>query len=789
MSVVDKDRDKRVAWLLNHTTLREFEVPLLRSFGLEVYTSKHLPTGIELPSGSVDYSGDRHLTLPPEALQALNAQNFYEHEFTPDVAGYLNRYFGTVIGSYFPVAIMELLRHFQGRILIRVFGREDPRSYSEFFDRFCGKELWDRIDRIRDRFWLAPCYETIAELERPLLQDRSVVLPVGMPQRAPADSRKWRGGQKRILFVCPRIASQPEYYGRIYRRFRKHIRGLPYVVAGDQPKPVDDPNVKGFVSKAEYADLFERSAAMFYHSREPRHLHYHPLEAIACGMPVIFMRGGLMDRFGGPDQPGACDTYRQARAKLRRALNGEAGFIRQVQAAQQAILAPFTWEHNRARWQRLFMEEVLRSPVRPGVEAAVPAEPKKARIAIILPVEYRGGSLRAAKHLAMMLQRGAELRGHALEVVLACLDGEYDFDVEFQPVRDAGVRVRRLRWKELTSEDTKAIERVCGSKIAREARDKNYLMPSDGHNDFLDCDFWLVVSDRLRLPLLPLRPYGAIIFDYIQRYVPQIFSDMLWVNQAEGYFRFVRRAKFVIVTTPPTAGDLNSYAGVPRRKIIRAPMYIDTHIKAGTGFPVRSDYLVWVANASPHKNHQRILLALQDYYEQYNGQLKTILAGPQTNVFRRRYDNPNFDCDHFQECRNIVAGSQSLRRELIVAGELSDGSYAGTIRHARFLLHGGLYDNGTFTVIDAALLGVPSLCSRYPSMEYLDRTLGLNLTFFDPYDVKGMARGLHEMEQRQGGISLPDPASLHRFDWRNVAGQFYDSVAPYIWKGCGNTCK
>lgn len=42
----DSGAPRRVLWLLNHTTLRECEVPLLQSMGFEIFTPKRFPRSI-----------------------------------------------------------------------------------------------------------------------------------------------------------------------------------------------------------------------------------------------------------------------------------------------------------------------------------------------------------------------------------------------------------------------------------------------------------------------------------------------------------------------------------------------------------------------------------------------------------------------------------------------------------------------------------------------------------------------------------------------------------------------
>ena len=200
---------KRVAWLLNHATLHDFEVPLIRSLGLEVYTCKLLPYSSQLAKDScdilIDYSDDPYSTLPDTVLKTLNSHNFYEDEFTAEIVYCLNTYFETIFVGAFPELILKLACHFKGRVLIRVFGREQPYNYSEYFKGVGNGVLWNKLEAISDRVWFVPCYEGISEIEDSLLIDRSVVLPLGIPIRISMQGNSWVGGDKRILFVCPRI--------------------------------------------------------------------------------------------------------------------------------------------------------------------------------------------------------------------------------------------------------------------------------------------------------------------------------------------------------------------------------------------------------------------------------------------------------------------------------------------------------------------------------------------------------------------------------------------------------
>ncbi|HEX6987782.1 MAG TPA: glycosyltransferase, partial [Planctomycetaceae bacterium] len=347
------------------SALHDHEVPMIRSLGFEVYTPKTIPTK-GFRSGAVAFADDESSTLPRWVLERLNRHNFYEDPLPEDLIPLLNSYFGTVILSSYGMMVREMVRHFRGRILVRAFGREHPGTYHGYWDGFGGQELWNRVTEIGHRFRLAPPYESIAPFEPEPLRSLSVTLPLGIADRSMRNGGAWTGTCEKVLFVCPSINDIPLYYGKIYRDFKYHFGDLPHLIAGSQKKPVDDPFVLGYLPEVPYRRLLDRLRVMYYHSREPRHLHYHPLEAIVQGMPVVYLTGGLMEEFGGPDQPGACETEADARRKLRRILDGDRDLIEAIRAKQGKILETFADAYVRREWEEKFLGGVMATPLTPG---------------------------------------------------------------------------------------------------------------------------------------------------------------------------------------------------------------------------------------------------------------------------------------------------------------------------------------------------------------------------------------------------------------------------------------
>src|ERR1700750_1233768 len=90
---MSEQENYRVMWLLNHATARKFEVPMLKSIGIrEIFLPKIIPADHNFRSGSVDFSEDKNLTIPPDHLAILNSVDWYG-EPSPEAWDIANRYF------------------------------------------------------------------------------------------------------------------------------------------------------------------------------------------------------------------------------------------------------------------------------------------------------------------------------------------------------------------------------------------------------------------------------------------------------------------------------------------------------------------------------------------------------------------------------------------------------------------------------------------------------------------------------------------------------------------------
>jgi hypothetical protein len=124
------NKHKRILWLLNHRTLMPYECALIRRLGFEVFVPKVLPEA-GFRSGSVDYSHDTSLSIPPRVLERLNGFNFYESTWPSEIVALVNRYFGSAFVMPHGRQLGEAVDNFEGQIVLRAFGLLGTQTYGD----------------------------------------------------------------------------------------------------------------------------------------------------------------------------------------------------------------------------------------------------------------------------------------------------------------------------------------------------------------------------------------------------------------------------------------------------------------------------------------------------------------------------------------------------------------------------------------------------------------------------------------------------------------------------------
>ena len=468
--------------------------------------------------------------------------------------------------------------------------------------------------------------------------------------------------------------------------------------------------------------------------------------------------------WGGQEQPGMCHSVQEARKKIEQILQGDEKLISRIKEKQKNILEKFSYDFCIDKWKKNFL-------------SILNIEKKEIyKIAIFLPVAYRGGSLRGAKNIAKMILLGAKKDNVNIKVIFSCVKNEYYMENVFSDLIELGISIRETEWKIITKEEASIA--LGYLQDFRKLENDYYVLPYDGSNNFNDCDFWLIISDRTTQPIAPgIKPFGMVIYDYIQRYVPEIFGP----NSTDIDLPFIlsaRNADVVLCTIPQTKLDAIQYAGIAEEKITLTPMEFNPldceNYSIKEIVNIDEPYMIWTTNTSLHKNHINTLKALMMYYEDMGGKFKVVITGIDTNLLKG--DKNRVAIENIVQIREFIQKYDCLRKNIKILGELSDGKYISVLSKAKFLLHPALYDNGTFSVLEAAYSGVPSVSSNYPQMLYMNERFGLGMLFFNPRKPPEIANILKkaELEIKELKQNLPTRDFLKSFTYEKLAYEYWN---------------
>ncbi|MFH1152917.1 MAG: hypothetical protein V1793_03785 [Pseudomonadota bacterium] len=703
---------KQVLWLLNWSPVRQSDWDRLIELG---FSRIFCPIPFRF-SGFQDGRA-RPTGVPVEVLEILDSQDWY---------GPVNRGVWDKINQYFDIVVFRMEKHlvsaisrfFKGTAVMRILGRTSGVSYTDMLYDKVGITGVDRIRRMGDRFWIASVFDCMHPGEGRLFRQRHLFLPWVQY------SGGGQGGEeRRILFACPHITTCSQA-SESYRRFLKDFEGLPYIILGGQALGVPDPNVLEPGPGGEYRDIIRSARVMYCGAQEDEPVDDYVFEAMGSGVPIVFAVGGMLDRIGGKGLPGRTKTAVRARRMIESLLYGNWRLAERIRKSQDALFMA------RASVARAWEQGVGR--IMKGIgPVTVPGRPGKKKIAVILPSAHHGGSVRGALLLAEAVYRGSRQAGEPADVVFGHLDSPSYTDNMFDGIPEKISR-RAFSWKITDNGTARLALYYAGHDTS--LKHPCYCMPDDAINNFLDCNLWIIISDRIPAPLLPLRPYMIMVYDYIQRFYPfPGEEDMLFLDAA-------READGVLFTTKFTLDNGLQYAGISPEKTYRVPMLSTVRNSRPLSRDIKKPMFVWPTNLSLHKNHVQAFRALRIYYDELNGGLECWITGFGTQNLLEGL------APHLTPLTEIVQASPQMKQKIRFKGELSDFLYRRTLASARFLWHTATADNGTFSVLEADSLGVPALSSHYPAMMEMAGQYGLSIEWFDVTRPDEAARELKRME-------------------------------------------
>lgn len=719
------DSTFRVMWLLNHSSARRFEVSVMRRLGItEIFTPKSYPQEVSFRSASVTYAEDEGLTIPADDLAILNSTDWYNRP-SHQAWEIANKYFDAAFFIFYsPEFLANICDKFKGAIIWRVYGRTKDLTYSQVLEIYTHGKHRKAIATAGRRFWFGEAYEHLHKIEDEYLQKRSVFLPLGLANSTISD--KWAGDIKKIYFVCPDISVHSSYRS-YYEDFIDKFAGLPYAIGGTQGLPVDDPNILGYVPEEQHLANMSGFRVMFYHSTEPNHIHYHPFEAIRAGMPLVFMAGGMLDSMGGKNLPGRAVSFADARKKLERILKGDKDLIARIRGTQNVLLRDMQLDRLQPAWLTGIarIREELDSC---REEAAIrPPQRKKKRIALILPEKCTNALLDHAICTAQTLHLGGQQFGETLDFVILYCDEKEALSIEPPAGTPDNIKFRPFRWKYIPADETLRAMRYAGFAEWKPEHN-HYAVIDDGIAQLTDCNLWLLLSDGINFPILPMRPM-TLLAERIATSDPAVPSRLA----------AIRALDHIITTTDSAYQSATQYVGINPKKVLKSPLLIPRKtLDVDAERVSNKKYFTWITDKIT-KQHSWIVEALKYYYTELDGKLDCRI------VIRDSAVTPSKNYSTLEKILAKEKMSKLLNRKIFIAHLAAEHEVERTISGAEHLLIPEPYPGDIHDLLSWSQAGCRCLTYKDALFLELNSRFSFPITWQEDQHPLSLANNLKEI--------------------------------------------
>lgn len=362
-------------WFSAHTTLAAEEIPLLLEAGFRViplltdfWTYQYDPTLdariCDKWKASVDLPADIVRQLQALPLCANEGQN----EFAPLDIQLLNEHVDVCYVTVLPNLAIRLAQVFQGTVMFRPFGHGDLTTYSRIAEHY--RADLNLVPTSHNFMW-TPILTTLQEPEDPRLCSQTNHLGAFVsPERLGPVRWSAASSQPYVVETIPRITKQ-SYYMDMYRQYQQDHGQLPIKILGGNPPQggdLQDPAIVGFLDDHEYYRQAAQARVSIYHGKSRYHVHYHPIEFMALGVPVLFHENsafaaeGLQAGMSWQDLQ-AAGMYRDithANELATRALE-DAGFAERLSQRQRTFVTDvFSRKKvlDQARWIKARVEQL-----------------------------------------------------------------------------------------------------------------------------------------------------------------------------------------------------------------------------------------------------------------------------------------------------------------------------------------------------------------------------------------------------------------------------------------------
>ena len=243
----------------------------------------------------------------------------------------------------------------------------------------------------------------------------------------------------------------------------------------------------------------------------------------------------------------------------------------------------------------------------------------------------------------------------------------------------------------------------------------------------------LVHFPYFSVPVLYNRPFVVTIHDLIVHHFPTGKASTLPLPLYEAKllaYRFIikkaaRKAKKIITVSNATKDEVIDHLGVRSDKVIAIHNGLDENLSVNIKKEklIKDPYFLYVGNAYPHKNLERLLLAFS-LFSQNNKNTKLVLVGKEDYFYKRLKE----------KIKNLM-----LENSVIFYQGAKDQELVNLYRNAIALVTPSLMEGFGLPLLEAMANGCPVLASDIPSFKEIGKDA---VMYFNPKSVEDIKRNL-----------------------------------------------
>jgi hypothetical protein len=231
----------------------------------------------------------------------------------------------------------HFLSWFKGYVIFRAYGHGALTTYTDI----CGAMGLDTSIFRNDKYIWCPIHSALSFVETcGVINNEFVIGAFVSPSRL--DKYKWNGGhsEPKIFEVFSGINRM--YYSDMYKTFKNHFGDNNYIILGFNSKIDSDPHIMGTLDNDTLYNTMCSCRCLPYTGLSDKHLHYHAIEAIEMGIPVIFSSGSMIADccriFNvNIEKAWVYNSWDEAKHLVNRCLL-DIGFAKEISAGQREIV-------------------------------------------------------------------------------------------------------------------------------------------------------------------------------------------------------------------------------------------------------------------------------------------------------------------------------------------------------------------------------------------------------------------------------------------------------------------